>query len=490
MPRMATRLGAARTTEKGIARRGTAMIAASLVLGLAVGASPGAATGESASLFPAPDARLLDTGTGGWAASFGVTAANCSPGDCPTLESTWTADAGRGGTGDGALGVTLRGVHAHAGVATATLRSPMFVVPAEPLAATFGIAVRTAAANGASGGVASTLAVDLVDVNSGTRRTIVEPRPTGATGGAWTDVAGNELTSGALRSSGVYRLEVTVRFSLAADGAPDTTVLLDRPTLSVGVAEQTAAGATPTLAPVLSPPVPPDPATVLPVATPDHDADDAQRASDDADADAAGTCDDPVELLGAGAIGRRVLVAGVADLDAGTRVNLLSPDGWALGEATVAADGTFAASLVAPRAAGAPRTLLARAAEGERSPLTAVARQHVLQAVTAKRSRVVIDGVVAPSWLGGRTRASLDVLLPVGGPCGAPKAYAAGTVKIDPRTGHYQAVLRAGTRTYAQVRGAEVVSTRLTRPNGRAGRVRTTSALTVGPGSDTQEAGP
>ena len=479
MPRMAPRCGASRTTGMGPSRRTASAVVSAVVLGapLVVPTSGSASVGfpETVTL-PAAGPRLLDVGIAGWTASYGVTATGCADAPCPTLQALWVADSGVAGLGDGALAVTVRSVRGHDGVAVATLRSPVFVAPEQPLSAAFAVATRTVVAGPRVGVVHSTLTVRLVDAASGERRTIVDTRPSAPAGDPWTDVRSDQLSSGALLSSGAYRLEIEVRFALSADDAPDTTVLIDRPTLSV----QTASKALPP-APFDLPAV--DESAPAPAVA-------SVDVADPPGAVEGAACEDPVTVLGASGVGRRLTVAGVAETPAGGKVQLISPDGWALGTAPVNADGEFAAELVTPRAAGPMRFVLARTEDGEESPVVRVQRLHVLRGVRTVGGKIVVDGNIAGGWAGRRGRATLDLLVPAEGPCGDLDSVRVGTVAIDRRTGRYHATLAEGAPGFEEVRGAHVVSARLMRPDSARAHARATSPLTPGPASDTQEAGP
>lgn len=476
MPRMATRCGASSTIRRRTPRRATSVVVSAVAAGVLLPSTAGAEPGADPRTvrLPAGDASRFDAGMAGWTAATQVTASGCMPDSCPLLTATWRPDAGARGVGDGAITVALAGVAAHAGVAVATLRSPIFLTPATVVGARLSLSLRTTVPAAAVRPVDASTTVRLIDVVGGERRTIVDSNPVAPVEAGWTDIGSNAGEVGALRPASLYRLEIDVRFSLAADDPADTTILIDGPALEVETAPVVAAHeADPVGAPTAPPPTGADALDAARLAPPTSEP---------------GHCEDPLTILGASGSGRRLTVTGVAEAPAGSTVTVASGDGWGLGETQVRPDGTFSAALRSPAASGRTRLVLARAASGEQSAAVRVQRQHVLGEVRRVGTQLVIGGTIAPRWLAASRRVHLDLLAWEGGVCGRPTVVDAGEVRPDSRTGRYRARIAADGAAGQHLMDAIVVAARFSRA-GQSARM-STSAPIVGPGAGEERAGP
>lgn len=460
-----------------------------LLLLAATGGFSASATAQSPVkpvLLPDDASRSVIDGPAGWTSSAQVTATGCGSGSCAVATGDWVA----GGPHDGVLRSTVSGVAGHSGQAVVTWRSGLFFAPPRPASAAWTLSVATAHEWAGSSTTRPIYTVRILEPASGTGRTVVDRAlsPTPADGWVTTDPIA--LPLGAIAPSGIYRLEITVKFTLGA-ATGDALVDLDAPTLTVEQASERAgtaidqatdsgaAGPRPSedvAPPLLALPVP-DPAT-----TPSPDRTTPNRACLAPDAD--------IALIGVSARDRRLSLAGRAAYPDGTPVELVSVDGWLLGRTAIDASGHFSASVREPRGSAGTRRVFARLADGTRSPAARVQRGNVLRVARRSGRTLVLEGTVDPAFA-RRGHISVVADLAAADPCSLSERLTATKVTIDRSTGRYRAVVRlatqaatAGGSAAAWQSGPALVRAGVRRAGPGVPRATVNSQVIFGPASD------
>ncbi len=420
---------AARARVRGISRSGLAGLGARLpglaaagVLAACIGPLVPAASAEVSvtEYLPSGQARTLDDGPAGWSASAQVTAVGCGASGCPQATGDWVAGAGSRGPGDGALEAKVTGLAGQAGVATVTWRSPAFLAPLDSEAQAFSIASQAVSTESAPAG-ASSVKVSLAPFGGLGSRTVVE-YATPTFDGSWTPGPRRALAPGALPLGSLHRLEVeaTFPFDSAARGA--RLLRFDLPTIDVRR----------TFEPPTGDPGPepsqPDPAVSEPVGS---------GAAQSVGGQLAACGGEEVVVLGAAAANGRIALSGVSSRAAGSRVDLISADGWALGRTTVGPSGTFALRARQPNGSQRIGSVRARLADGEQSPVVRVGRDNVLESVRQRGGTVTVAGVLGPR--ARARRSAVAIVIPGADPCGPGQIVHATSQRVDRRSGRYRA---------------------------------------------------